>query len=82
MRDIRLDEPRDVRYLIKDWILEVCNNPETAFREWRNCCPVLNTWLRTYEVEQDVEKVADLEKRIDAIEHEKSIDKVRIEVLD
>ena len=82
MRNIRLDEPRDVRYLIKDWILEVCNNRKLPFENGGTVVQLLNTWLRTYEVEQDVEKVADLEKRIAAIEHEKLFDKVKIKGLD
>ena len=75
---IELEEPRDIRVLINSWIQEVCNNGRLPFEGAGTIVQMLNTWLRSYETEKNVEKVTELEKRIDALEHEKLQERIKV----
>lgn len=61
---LKLNEPKDVRALIKQWIMEVRNTGELPFQNGGVIVQMLNVWLKSYELE----KVSELEKRIQVIE--------------
>jgi hypothetical protein len=61
---LRLNKPRDVRALIKDWLRDVCETGELPFQNGGVIVQLLNTWLKSYELE----KVSELEKRIKELE--------------
>jgi len=64
---IELEEPRDVRALIKAWISEICDTGKLPFEGGGTVVQLLNVWLRSYEIE----KVTDLEERVKALEEQK-----------
>jgi hypothetical protein len=66
---LKLSEPADIRSLIKDWIKTVCDTGELPFKGNTGGVTVqlLNTWLKAFEVE----KLADVEKRLEALEARK-----------
>lgn len=64
---IELEEPKDVRALIKAWIAEICDTGKLPFAGGGTVVQLLNVWLRSYEIE----KVTDLEERVKALEEQK-----------
>ena len=61
---IKLEEPQDVRQLIKAWLTEICDTGKLPFEGGGIVVQLLNVWLRSYEIE----KVSDIEERITAME--------------
>jgi hypothetical protein len=65
MSNLSLNEPKDVRELIKFWIEEACELKRLPFdRDGGTIVQLLNLWLRSYETE----KLSDLEERISRLE--------------
>jgi len=66
---IKLKDPSDVRNLIKNWIRDVAETGELPFKGNTGGVVVqmLNVWLKSYEME----KVEDIEKRLEALEADK-----------
>jgi len=60
----RLNEPKDVRRLIRDWIREVSETGQLPFQNGGVIVQLLNTWLKSYELE----KIPELETRIKELE--------------
>ena len=65
---IELEEPRDVRQLIRAWLAEICDTGKLPFEGGGTVVQLLNVWLRSYEIE----KVSDLEERVKALEKQKT----------
>ena len=65
---IELEEPRDVRQLIKACLAEICDTGKLPFEGGGTVVQLLNVWLRSYEIE----KVSDLEERVKALEKQKT----------
>lgn len=65
---IKLEEPQDVRQLIKAWLTEICDTGKLPFEGGGTVVQLLNVWLRSYEIE----KVSDLEERVKALEKQKT----------
>jgi len=61
---IRLNEPKDIRRLIRDWIREVSETGQLPFQNGGVIVQLLNTWLKSYELE----KIPELETRIKELE--------------
>jgi hypothetical protein len=63
---LKLKEPADVRNLIKSWLRDVAETGELPFKGNVGGVVVqmLNTWLKSYELE----KLADVEKRLTDLE--------------
>jgi len=64
MGNLVLDEPKDVRELIRLWIKETCENGKLPFEGGGTIVQLLNTWLRSYETE----KIENIEKRLEKLE--------------
>jgi hypothetical protein len=65
MNDFILNEPKDIRELIKVWISEACELKRLPFeKDAGTIVQLLNLWLRSYETE----KLSDLEERISRLE--------------
>jgi len=66
---LRLKEPADVRALIKRWLSGVVETGNLPFEKGVGGVVVqmLQTWLKSYELE----KLEDVEKRIEALERDK-----------
>ena len=64
-----MNAPVDVRNLIKSWLRDVAETGELPFKSNTGGVVVqmLNVWLKAYEVE----KIEDIEKRLEALEAEK-----------
>jgi len=61
---IRLNEPKDIRRLIRDWIREVSETGQLPFQNGGVIVQLLNTWLKSYELE----KIPEMEARIKELE--------------
>jgi len=61
---IRLNEPKDIRRLIRDWIREVSETGQLPFQNGGVIVQLLNTWLKSYELE----KIPEMEARIKMLE--------------
>ena len=61
---IRLNEPKDVRRLIRDWIREISETGQLPFQNGGVIVQLLNTWLKSYELE----KIPEMEARIKELE--------------
>ena len=61
---IRLNEPKDIRRLIRDWIREVSETGQLPFQNGGIIVQLLNTWLKSYEPE----KIPELENRLKELE--------------
>jgi len=61
---IRLNEPKDIRRLIRDWIREVSETGQLPFQNGGVIVQLMNTWLKSYELE----KIPELETRIKELE--------------
>jgi hypothetical protein len=68
---IQLEEPNDIRQLIREWISEACEKKRLPFDQGGTIVQLLNVWLRSYEIE----KISNLEERIEALEQNKVIKK-------
>ena len=51
----RLNEPKDVRRLIRDWIREVSETGQLPFQNGGVIVQLLNTCLESYELEKNPE---------------------------
>ena len=63
---LKLKEPADVRALIRDWLRTVIETGTLPFDKAIGGITVqmLQVWLKSYEIE----KIADVEKRLEALE--------------
>ena len=61
---IRLNEPKDIRRLIRDWLREVSETGQLPFQNGGVIVQLLNTWLKSYELE----KISELDTRIRELE--------------
>lgn len=61
---LRLNEPKDIRRLIRDWIREVSETGQLPFQNGGVVVQLLNTWLKSYELE----KIPEMEARIKELE--------------
>jgi hypothetical protein len=62
---IELNEPKDIRELIRSWIAEACELKRLPFdKDGGTIVQLLNVWLRSYETD----KLEDIEKRVEALE--------------
>lgn len=70
---LKLNEPVDIRNLIKSWLKTVIETGNLPFEKSIGGVTVqmLQVWLKSYELE----KLADVEKRIDALEKAQSEDR-------
>lgn len=65
---LQLQNPSDIRELIRTWIAEACELKRLPFeRDGGTIVQLLNVWLRSFELE----KMSDLEERIKALEAQK-----------
>lgn len=66
---LKLKDPADVRNLIKDWLRTVIETGTLPFDRTIGGITVqmLQVWLKSYELE----KIADIEKRIETLEADK-----------
>lgn len=66
---LKLKDPSDVRNLIKRWLADVIETGNLPFEKGVGGVVVqmLQTWLKSYEIE----KVEDIEKRLEQLEMEK-----------
>ena len=65
---LKLNEPGDVRNLIKSWLRDVAETGKLPFeKDGGTIVQMLNVWLKAYEVE----KIEDITKRLDALEAKK-----------
>lgn len=65
---LKLNDPSDVRNLIKSWLKDVAETGRLPFeKDGGTIVQMLNCWLKAYEVE----KIADVEKRLEALEADK-----------
>ena len=66
---LKLKDPADVRNLIKSWLKDVSETGRLPFeKDGGTIVQMLNVWLKAYEVE----KLADVEKRLSELEKERS----------
>ena len=64
---LKLNDPGDVRNLIKSWLKDVAETGKLPFeKDGGTIVQMLNVWLKAYEVE----KIADVEKRLTELETE------------
>jgi hypothetical protein len=64
MTGLKLDEPKDVRALIRQWLREVSETGNLPFQNGGVIVQLLNTWLKSYELE----KISVLEGRLVELE--------------
>ena len=63
---LKLNDPGDVRNLIKSWLRDVAATGTLPFENGGTVVQLLNTWLKAYVVE----KIEDIEKRLSELEKE------------
>ncbi len=70
---LKLNEPKDVRNLIKSWLKDIAETGELPFegRLGGVVVQMLNVWLKSYELE----KLEDVDKRLAVLEEKKEIEK-------
>jgi hypothetical protein len=61
---LKLNDPGDVRNLIKSWLRDVSETGTLPFETGGVVVQLLNTWLKSWELD----KISDIEKRLDALE--------------
>ena len=61
---MKLNDPGDVRNLIKSWLRDVSETGTLPFENGGVVVQLLNTWLKSWELD----KISDIEKRLDALE--------------
>lgn len=60
-----LNEPKDIRELIRSWLQEACELKRLPFeKDGGTIVQLLNVWLRSYETD----KMEDIEKRLEKLE--------------
>ena len=65
---LKLNDPADVRNLIKSWLKDVAETGKLPFeKDGGVIVQMLNTWLKSYEME----RIEDIEKRLEKLESEK-----------
>ena len=65
---LKLNDPADVRNLIKSWLKDVADTGKLPFeKDGGVIVQMLNVWLKAFEVE----KIADIEKRLEELEKER-----------
>lgn len=65
---LKLNDPSDVRNLIKSWLSDVADTGKLPFeKDGGIIVQMLNVWLKAYEVE----KIEDIEKRLEELEKER-----------
>ncbi len=61
-----LNEPKDIRELIRLWLQEACELKRLPFeKDGGTIVQLLNVWLRSYETD----KMEDIEKRLEKLEN-------------
>lgn len=65
MINLTLNEPKDIRELIRSWIAEACEKKRLPFeKDGGTIVQLLNVWLRSYETD----KIEEIEKRLEKLE--------------
>ena len=65
---LKLNDPADVRNLIKSWLKDVAETGKLPFeKDGGVIVQMLNTWLKSYELD----KISDIEKRLEELEKER-----------
>lgn len=65
---LKLNEPGDVRNLIKSWLRDVAETGKLPFeKDGGTIVQMLNVWLKSYEME----KIEDITKRLELLEQER-----------
>ena len=65
---LKLNDPADVRNLIKSWLKDVADTGKLPFeKDGGVIVQMLNTWLKSYELD----KISDIEKRLEELEKER-----------
>ena len=65
---LKLNDPGDVRNLIKSWLKDVAETGKLPFeKDGGVIVQMLNTWLKSYELD----KISDIEKRLEELEKER-----------
>jgi len=65
---LKLNDPGDVRNLIKSWLKDVADTGKLPFeKDGGVIVQMLNVWLKSYEME----RLEDIEKRLTALEEKK-----------
>lgn len=65
---LKLNDPSDVRNLIKSWLRDVADTGKLPFeKDGGTIVQMLNVWLKSYEME----KIEGIEKRLEALEAER-----------
>ena len=69
---LKLNDPADVRNLIKSWLKDVAETGKLPFeKDGGVIVQMLNTWLKSYEME----RIEDIEKRLSELEKDKEAGK-------
>ena len=66
-RKIKLNNPEDLRELIRGWIQEVTNDGKLPFENGGVIVQMLQVWLRSYELQN----LRDLQERVAALERKR-----------
>ena len=65
---LKLNDPADVRNLIKSWLKDVADTGKLPFeKDGGVIVQMLNVWLKSYEME----RIEDIEKRLSELEKDK-----------
>lgn len=64
---LKLNDPADVRALIKSWLREVSETGKLPFENGGTVVQLLNSWMKAYELD----KISDIEKRLSILEDKK-----------
>jgi hypothetical protein len=65
---LKLNDPADVRNLIKSWLKDVAETGKLPFeKDGGVIVQMLNVWLKSYELD----KISDIEKRLEELEKER-----------
>jgi hypothetical protein len=65
MSDLTLNDPKDIRELIRQWLQEACELKRLPFeKDGGTIVQLLNVWLRSYETD----KMEEIEKRLEKLE--------------
>ena len=65
---LKLNDPGDVRNLIKSWLKDVAETGKLPFeKDGGVIVQMLNTWLKSYELD----KISDIEKRLEELEKDR-----------
>ena len=65
---LKLNDPADVRNLIKSWLKDVADTGKLPFeKDGGVIVQMLNVWLKSYEME----RIEDIEKRLEKLEKER-----------